>query len=412
MKILHFAHSFFPVYGGTSTRLFNLLSNDKNLHYLYVPYPSSISHVPYIEDERYGNLKIRRFIYPAKRKRKIPGLYKFNQILSFNSISNSLVKLVSEKKIDIVHAHNPLIFALSGMKFAKKYHLPLIYEIHLFDSDVFIKEERNSPLSLLRNLKKNPLVFIEKKLLNISSHIIVQTEMIKDRVVKTFGINSDKIYILPMGINPDLFNPIIWKVEAETYRARYNLKDKVIIMYNGYLKNYNGITLLINAITDLSQTIKKKIKLLIIGRGPLEKEVINFKNKNIDFVEFLGIKRYDEIPLYYEISDIIINPRLNINKVKDNVPTKMLEGMAMEKVVLGSDINSITEIIEDNHNGFLFQNGNKQDLTRKITYLVENIRELHNIRNNARIEILSKFQWSFIKNTLSKIYQELSQTIK
>ena len=42
MRILHFAHSFFPVYGGTTTRPYNLLSDGINEHYLYAPQAPSI----------------------------------------------------------------------------------------------------------------------------------------------------------------------------------------------------------------------------------------------------------------------------------------------------------------------------------------------------------------------------------
>jgi len=39
MRVLHFAHSFIPQYGGTTTRLMNLLSDPAHQHLLGVPMP-------------------------------------------------------------------------------------------------------------------------------------------------------------------------------------------------------------------------------------------------------------------------------------------------------------------------------------------------------------------------------------
>ena len=41
MNIIHFIHTYIPIFGGTTTRLINLYSNDGNNHTMIVPFSGS-----------------------------------------------------------------------------------------------------------------------------------------------------------------------------------------------------------------------------------------------------------------------------------------------------------------------------------------------------------------------------------
>ena len=97
MKILHFAHSFFPVFGGTSTRLYNLLSDKINKHYLYVPFPSDISGLKSFED--FGNINVRQYETFYKFNLKIPVI---NTLTNLEIKSTRLKNLVKEKNIKLI----------------------------------------------------------------------------------------------------------------------------------------------------------------------------------------------------------------------------------------------------------------------------------------------------------------------
>ena len=92
MKVLHFAGSFFPVYGGTTTRLYNLLSDKTNEHYLYVPKAPSEYMNKLKEEEDFGNIKVRRFNKLVDDfKIKIPVINTFRYV---KIKSNKLVNFV------------------------------------------------------------------------------------------------------------------------------------------------------------------------------------------------------------------------------------------------------------------------------------------------------------------------------
>lgn len=400
MKILQFAHSFFPELGGTTTRLLNLLENPKQYeHYLYVPNPEYYQ-VSQVDNKTYKNIKIRRCNLFKPILKGIPSLIKFE----INT--KKLLNCVRERDFDIVHGHNPILYAYTAMKYAKARSLPFILEIHIFNLDAPI---RTSGFIFSRLLNYFQEKLLKKKMINIyfqANMIIVQTENIKNRLLKFINIDEKIVKVIPMGIDEELFNPKKWSLDGKKLRKERNWNSKIILMYNGYLIDYNGLKQLCRAVISLPPSIKKKIKLIVLGRGPLQNYIENLEKKNRDLIEFLGLVDYKRMPIYYSCSDIIITPRLK-TYFQDNVPTKLLEAMAMEKIVLGSEINSIRELIIDGKNGFLVKITNESDLTQKLIYIIENIQNFEKLKKNARKSIIEEYSWKRMKKILYNLYDKL-----
>lgn len=401
MKILHFAHSFFPVYGGTSTRLYNLLLDKTNEHYLYVPYPLSLLEnleKPPPKYETFGNINVRRFEIPSKYCLKLPFLPSINKIRNIKKISDYYLNLIEDKKIDIVHGHNPIIYGISMLKYAKNFNLPFLYEAHLFGTDFHFIHNK---------LKWNLNNFYEMKIYKNADAIIIQTTALKERLTTIFNIIPEKVKIIPVGVDEDLFNPKSWLQKAKELRIKKGWDDKIIFLYSGYLREYNGVKFFLNAAINLEENIKKKVKIVIIGRGPLKSYVQKLSFQYQGFIDFLSQIDYQSIPIYYAASDIAISARLNHIHVKDSVPQKLVELMAMEKIILASNADATKEIIRDNYNGILFESGNKANFLKKFRYLVENFQSLDHLGKNARETVLENYKWSNNRNKLQKIYEEL-----
>ena len=64
-------------------------------------------------------------------------------------------------------------------------------------------------------------------------------------------------------------------------------------------------------------------------------------------------------------------------------------------------------MIINNKTGFTFQNGNKDDLLKKIVYIVDNIKNMNDIRKRARIEVIEKYRWEINGKKLQKIYENV-----
>jgi len=383
IKILHFAHSFFPVFGGTSTRLYNLLSDKTDVHYLYVPQlpstyvPSNIG--PLKIDEDFGNIKVRRKYAECD----------YNKMMS-----------TVEEDVALVHGHNPREFAMASLRFAEKNRLPFIYEAHSLMIDA-------PELMRSQDLQKQ-VKLVESKVLRSADAIIVQTDRIKQRMVDVFNVNTDKINVIPNGVDKNEFDLSKWQYRGAKLKKERNWVDKTIFMYSGFFDDINGIAFFLDSLTGLPKDIKKLIKIVILGRGPLQRYVEQVGKRHSDFIEYIGLVNYRDMPAYYSACDVFVVPRPSTLPGENLMPVKLLEAMAMEKTVLVSDVGAMTELVKNGKNGFVYKKGNKKDLLSKICYIFDNFEDMDGIKKRARTDIITRYSWEESRMKLRNIYKLFS----
>jgi glycosyltransferase involved in cell wall biosynthesis len=88
-------------------------------------------------------------------------------------------------------------------------------------------------------------------------------------------------------------------------------------------------------------------------------------------------------------------------------PLKPLEAMAMEKLVLASDVGGHRELIGDGTNGFLFQAGDQGDLAKKMVYIATNAEQLDGIRSAARLSVVTQRNWNDIAGHYAAFYSRI-----
>ena len=104
--------------------------------------------------------------------------------------------------------------------------------------------------------------------------------------------------------------------------------------------------------------------LLIAGSGPLEKKVRNLADKKTN-VHYLGYQSKQNVLSLMRGSDLLIQPSL-----EEGMSSTLLEAMACGACILGSNIEGISEIVENNKNGLLVEPNNSDELLNKILYLL------------------------------------------
>ncbi len=409
MKILHFTHSFFPDYGGTATRLYNLLSQSEHEHHLYIPLKESdsINEKP-IKDDRHemlGNIRVSRKPIAKKKKLKVP--YLSTQIDIMRSASE-LANSVQGDGFNIVHAHNPLIFALAGMKYAKRKNLPLIYEIHTL---LKYKSSKGKYIicRMFYSAIEQLLRWQEGRVCHSASRVIVQTEDLKKEIARIYDLPMTKIVVIPMGFDSDVFNPDQWSKQGEVLKLKYAWKNKIIFFYNGFLHSENGIDFFLKTVLRLRDSYKNKIKIIITGRGPLQKEIEKMAQETEHLIEFIGLVDHQQIASYYAACDIVVIPWKGLDRKQFNIPTKLLEAMSMSKIILASRLRGIMTILKENENGFLFEPDNENDLIEKIEKIVCEDEDLNEMRDRAKEAVIHEYPWNLFRMKLEKLYTEISR---
>jgi len=215
-------------------------------------------------------------------------------------------------------------------------------------------------------------VMFEKIALRRSDVILVINEGLKE-VVIGLGAPADKTRILRTGIDAGRFTP----VNADnTLRTQLGLKETdTVLFFMGWLYKFSGLK---EVARELART-ESNIKLVIVGEGDVYDELQKIQTEyNLqDRLILTGKKPYKDIPGYISLANFCILPAYPGEKImRDIVPIKLYEYMAMQKPVISTRLSGIMkEFGEDN--GVVYVD-RPEDVVGKALEIVDsgNLKEL------------------------------------
>ena len=221
------------------------------------------------------------------------------------------------------------------------------------------------------------------------------------------------------------------KVDELKSRLRIKPEEKVIITVSRLVEK-NGISDLIDAVDMLkTKNYQLKIKLLILGGGPLEKSLkfkvsaqggsqpkadqplagaTIFGGKNLeDRVLFLGEIPHEKIPEYLALADVFVRPSLS-----EGFGNSFVEAMAMGIPVVGTKVGGIPDFLRDpsagsgQATGLFCEVKNPKDIAEKIKWIIEDKTLREKIINNAQKMVKEKYEWNTIcKSMQVKIFDRI-----
>jgi len=292
----------------------------------------------------------------------------------------ALKRLVSRFRPDFIYDRYGL-FNLSVVSVGKKYDIPVFTEV-------------NAPLAFERSSESDEslhfksLAFrLEKKICNSSFKTIAVSTSLKKYLVSK-GVNEDKIFVLPNGVNKDKFKPV-----RKNRRLLRDLKiqdDSFVIGFTGILRPWHGPDLLLNAFKKVHERFSETV-LLIVGDGPVKDEIISMAEDLgiADSVFITGRVSHEKISEYISLFDVAVSPKTTFYAS----PMKIPEYMAMKKAVVAPDTENIKNLITDNVTGLLFEKESSESLAEKILMLFRDSETKFRIENNAYQETLSRLNW-------------------
>jgi len=185
-------------------------------------------------------------------------------------------------------------------------------------------------------------------------------------------------------------------IDIKDYEPEYNSGDKTIC-YFGRISKEKGLFTLIKAVKNL------KVKLKIIGEGPLEESLKSkVESERIDNVDFLGYKKGEELKEEIRKSMFVVLP----SEWYENNPRTVIEAFALGKPVIGSRIGGIPELVQDEKMGLTFEPGNAKDLRDKIEDLINNPKKISEMGKNAREFVEKELNSEKHYKQLMEIYRE------
>lgn len=290
----------------------------------------------------------------------------------------NLKKVLRRKNIDFIYERNAF-FCWAGVSVAKKYRIPIILEVNEVSGIGRVRGQ------VLKSLAKT----IEMKNFKKADAIIVVSRFLKEHIVNSFGIDPNKIFIVPNAVNPDEFN-IDSRLEDHSLNDCLSNRGVIIGFVGGFVRWHN-FELLFDALRQIVNEGIIGICLLLVGDGPLKKDIMRMIEDSglTKYVLFTGYVRHKIIPAYINAMDICVIPHSNAYRS----PIKLFEYMAMAKPVVAPRLEPIEAIIKDDVSGKLFEAQNRQSLRDCLVDLITHKDKREMIGREARQVILSNHLW-------------------
>ena len=288
----------------------------------------------------------------------MPKIFNFKIGKFIYSLLISWIKRKEIKNLDILKT-NQMNGAWAAILPKKIYKKKLIVRCGYEQLEFLEKQQRKFKIFLFK--------FLEKITYKNANQIILATQEDKNFVVNRFSIKKNKIFIIPNFINTNIFKKLNIK----------KIKNRIIFI--GRFKEQKNLFNLLKAIKDL------KVKLLMIGNGPLKSDLKKYVDDNNLNVEFKENIKNSEIPIELNKSEIFILPSLY-----EGCPKTLLEAMSSQTACIGTNVEGINNIIRNRENGLL-ANTDKDSIKKAIILLLGDPGLRAKIGFNAREFIIENY---------------------
>jgi len=220
--------------------------------------------------------------------------------------------------------------------------------------------------------------FIDKLSFSKCDLLIADTLVHKQYFVKKFKINADKIGVVPVGVDTNLFFPTT-KSDNQKFR---------IGSYGSFVP-LQGMPIIIQAAEILKD--EEQLEFHIIGGGYKFKEVKNYIEKyKLNNVKLLGWLEYKKLNTAINGFDLCLGIFGKSAKADAVIPNKVFHYAALGKCIVSKDTPGIRELFTSRENIILCQNTPDQ-IAANILEIKQNNALRTTIGDNAKQMITSDY---------------------
>jgi glycosyltransferase involved in cell wall biosynthesis len=253
----------------------------------------------------------------------------------------------------------------------------LIRALHHYISPTGFKSIINKGHSLVFDSIRN--VILRRTLQKVDS-IVYVSKWMKEMSEKYLLMRHPHSFIIPNPVNTDLFKP------------HESCKELAAISVRSLEWKY-GVDIAIRAFSNLP------VKLIIIGKGSLEKYLKDLAKKVAANVEFVteGVD-HDKLPSIYNRYMLFVAPSRT-----EAQGVAMCEAMSCGLPAVATNIGGIPEFVINEYNGLLVPANDPLSLRRAIIRILQNSTLYNALSKNARRFAINNLSHNIIFSKESKV---------
>ncbi len=326
-----------------------------------------------------------------------------------NKIYNHLPEFVTNvktlnQKYDIIYSHYWLSGVAAGA-LRQVWNIPIVQMFHT------LAEMKNRVAQTPAEREPEQRLNCEGEVMRFADRLVAATPLEKNHMTWQYGALSDKIDVVPPGVDLDRFKPLNRR-EAKTYIGVP--PDDKMILFVGRIQPLKGIDILMQALALVRRRepeLVKNICVSIIGGDPnpdSEIERNEFERlKSLradlgvgDLITFLGAKDQDTLVYYYSAAEMVVMP-----SHYESFGMVAIEAMACGTPVIASDVGGLSFSIENGFNGYLVPGRDPESLANKIVLLLKYRALLDQLSEQAKTWV-KRYSWVNIADEITEVFEK------
>lgn len=235
-----------------------------------------------------------------------------------------------------------------------------------------------------------------------ASHIITDTEHVRQEVMEQFGISEDRCTAIPLGAD-SVFHPRD-ETACRTVLDRHSLMYREFCLFVSTIEPRKNLLRLLSAYERCWQHCQSPLPLVVIGGVGWHSEKEHKLMRSLagrGLVQYLGYVPQDELPLYYAAAKAFVFPSLY-----EGFGLPVLEAMQSGTSVLTSGASAMSEVCGGA--AVLVNPLDVEDITEGLKEI------LHNDANTADrvsqgLERAARFSWERCVSQTVQVYKEAAR---
>ncbi len=402
LRVLHVLDHSWPVLDGYSQRSRGMISAQAQNGLLPVVLTGPLHNLDdptagdtHLDDVSYFRTPVSKNLSWRAIRGRWPGLREFAVV---RLLQQAIERLLSSAKFDLLHAHSPALCGLAAARAARRFHLPLVYEIRAFWEDAAILGANG----LLSSQRYRLVRSLETRVVRQAQAVVGIAHGLLDDL-RSRGAPAAKLFHVPNGVDSLRFQP---RPRDAALAAELGVSSTPTLGFLGTLFPWEGVAWLVRAAAELARR-NAKFKLLIVGDGaeaPEIRRAIQEEDAS-SFVSYLGRVPHEDVQRYYSVMDALVYPRRSLRITELVTPLKPLEAMALGKAVLGSSVGGSRELIESERTGLIFQAGDVDSFCSQALRLLEQADLRAALGAAAKKQLTAEKDWKVLARRYEGVYE-------
>lgn len=353
------------------------------------------------------DLRTYRYIIPRSLhilgySRTIEGNVRFRKRVLFLSpllflfAFRAFLKLVREKRPDVLHAHWILPNGFIAGLVSKATGIPLLIQLH--GSDVFTAE-KNPLFRRMARFAAKQAVCIVSPSPNLASRL------------GALGIDTGKVLIVPNAVESG-FSREIGDDAVAALRKRLGIPSGGrVVLAMGRMVHVKGFPYLLDAFGKVAGEFPD-VTLVLAGGGVLYDEMRRRADEPglAGRVVMPGAVSRDEVPVYFRMAEVFVVPSIRHESgAVDGLPVVIPEAMAAGLPIIASEVGGIPVLVRDGCNGILVPERDPEALATALRRLLSDTETCRAYGGRARRIVECSVNYDSVAEYFALLYREIAR---